>query len=198
MEDLTGQLLIASTIVEDPVYTRGVCLIVHQDDENVIGVMLNRPMQPAAGELLQAIVDDDPNLDTSESNRIFPEASDSLGPIHFGGPLSGPVVAVHPLEQLAEAETGDGVYVAAQKEYLERLVRQQPCPYRLIVGHVSWQPEQLVHEIHSGLWHSIPATVDSVFSVTDQMWAKLARPATTQSLCKWLGVPNQKDMSELN
>ncbi|MCG8652903.1 MAG: YqgE/AlgH family protein, partial [Pirellulales bacterium] len=55
MELLTGNLLIASTLAEDPVYSRGVCLIVHQDERQVIGVMLNRPMQPDPGAFMELL-----------------------------------------------------------------------------------------------------------------------------------------------
>ena len=45
----------ASTLVDEPVYERAVCLIVHQDDSGTIGVMLNRPMQPLPQGLLDML-----------------------------------------------------------------------------------------------------------------------------------------------
>ena len=61
--------------------------------------------------------------------------------IHFGGPQSGPVVAIHQESEFAEAETGTGIYVAAQKHHLENLVRRDQVRYRLIVGHLGWKSE---------------------------------------------------------
>jgi hypothetical protein len=40
--------------------------------------------------------------------------------VHFGGPVSGPVVAVHGSPDFAEAQAGEGVYVAAQKAHLKK------------------------------------------------------------------------------
>lgn len=229
-ESLTGSLLVASTLVTDPVYAGGVCLVVHQDDSNVIGVMLNRPMKPTPEALVAMMGGSNP---PSEKNRLIglvdenpasspalPDADESADSIensgdhginhgksdqgipwdmlHFGGPRSGPVVAIHQHSKYAEAETGDGIYVAAQKQHLEDLVRQHPGPYRLIVGHLCWESDQLQSEIDSGIWHILPATSDSVFSTASEMWPRLIRRATSSSVARWLGIPDLPSAGELN
>ena len=235
-ESLTGQLLVASSLVTQPMYAAGVCLVVHQDDDNVIGVMLNRPMKPSPEMLLallnqdstEAGLDDDhgsvdyhgsvdrgksPQIE-SDRLRIPPPSAAPAGPhfkselkptqgsplamLHFGGPNSGPVVAIHQDHQQAEAETGDGIYVAAQKHHLENLVRDPQASYRLIVGHLSWKPEQLEHELAAGVWHQVPATSRTVFSSHDEMLPGIIRRATSNSLSKWLGIPDAKGVGELN
>jgi putative transcriptional regulator len=40
-----GDLLVASTIVEGTVLDQSVCLLVHEDEDNAIGLLLNRPLQ---------------------------------------------------------------------------------------------------------------------------------------------------------
>ena len=251
-ESLTGHLLVASSLVEDPIYAGGVCLIVHEDETNVFGVMLNRPMKPSADAIL-AMLGDSTEGATDEAEQTGPENRlaghdgpagaaesieeresiektesiekpdsieddrDSAGTdlaataanvsesspwrmLHFGGPLSGPVVAIHQVSQLAEAETGDGIYVAAQKQHLENLMRGQASasPYRLIVGHLGWEWKQLETEIDSGIWHVVPATVDTVFSSASEMWPGLIRRATSKSLARWIGVRDVIGASELN
>jgi len=213
-ELLTGNLLVASSLVSDPIYAGGVCLVVHQDDTNVIGVMLNRPMKPspeallalgaqpkpAPGNRLAAISGPEPQEngvgDGGENDRAV--APSALGTLHFGGPLSGPVVAIHQLSQYAEAETGSGIYVAAQKQHLEDLIRRQPGPYRLIVGHLGWETEQLEAEIESGIWHVVPATADTVFATASEMWPGLIRRATSNSMARWIGIPDVIGVGELN
>lgn len=198
--DLTGQLLVASSTVTDPIYSHGVCLIVHQDDSGVIGVMLNRPMQPHPGALLKTTGDKSnprhrlaPEPDSSPADPIKP-----LGNVHFGGPLTGPVVAIHQMSQFAEAETGEGIYVAAERQHLEQLVTKQPCPYRLIVGHLGWDFEKLGEELKAGTWHLLPATADVVFCNATEMWPGLIRRATTRSMSHWLGLPDVIGVGELN
>jgi putative transcriptional regulator len=215
-DSLTGQLLVASSVVSEPMYAAGVCLVVHQDNEQVIGVMLNRPIKIASSAILG--LEDAKN--TSESSDVVnrrslshtPSESDSSGShpagsqsapsisktLHFGGPVSGPVVAIHQNQNQAEAETGDGIYVAAQKDHLESLVRDNQVPYRLIVGHLAWKLDDLEKEMAAGYWHQVPATSKTVFCSDQEMWPTIIRRATSNSVAKWLGIPDAKGAGELN
>lgn len=223
---LSGHLLVASSTVSDPIYAGGVCLVMHQDENHTIGVMLNRPLQPTPDALaaLLGAKGPRPNRISSEDLSAANDAPQELPAtqtgdspssdepavlggggklspwrmIHFGGPLSGPVLAIHQESQFAEAETGSGIYVAAQKQHLENLLRQETVPYRLIVGHLGWQSQQIEDEIDSGYWHVVPATVEMVFSPAGEMWPRLIRRATSRSLAKWIGVPDHIDACELN
>ncbi|TWU26312.1 hypothetical protein Pla52o_01650 [Novipirellula galeiformis] len=220
MESLTGNLLVASTLTTDPILARGVCLLVHDDQENVIGVMLNRPMHPNPQALMALLGEQIDASDESATDDADDETKHRLpgliphnaaaaiqgpstayspvGMVHFGGPLSGPVVAIHQLSEYAEAETGHGIYVAAQKQHLEGLVNKQPGPYRLIIGHLGWETERLNAELESGLWHLVPATADIVFENADEMWPRLIRRATSQSVARWIGFPDFVGNAELN
>lgn len=219
-DNLTGNLLVASSIASDPMYAGAVCLVVHQDESNAIGVFVNRPMQPSPEALLQMLGSAGAGLEPATEaggagapaegsvNRVGGHFEPSptkpgpqpptLGMLHFGGPRSGPVVAIHQTSQYAEAETGPGIYVAATKEHLQDLVREHPAPYRLIVGHLGWETPELQQEIDGGLWHTIPATAETVFSSTNDMWPRLIRRATSNSVARWIGVPNVYGAGELN
>ena len=214
-ESYLGQLLVASSTITDPMYANGVCLIVHDDETRVIGVMLNRPIEPnpeAFGAILNETRCDNSNGQTPrfstnrekiEDNNINApfEGSDlplSSRSLHFGGPLSGPIVALHQIRDYAEAETGHGIYVAAQKQHLAELIRDQNEPFRLIVGHLGWHPEELDAEVAEGHWHVIPANVDDVFSSASDMWSCVIRRATNSSLAKWIGLPDANFVGELN
>lgn len=208
IESLKGKLLVASSMVTDPMYAGGVCLIVHHDEENLIGVMLNRPLKPTP-EALAAVLGEQPNAcdsDTPTSRLAPPETGDEefgnpQSPwrmLHFGGPLSGPVVAVHPISQYGDVETGQGIYVAAQKHHLEHLVRDQQGPCRLIVGHLGWEGNQLQAELDRGIWHVVPATTETVFSPAQDMWPHIIRRATSGSLARWIGVKDIAQAAELN
>lgn len=276
-ESLAGKLLVASTVSEDPIVNRSVCLLVHDDDESAIGVMLNRPMRPSPEQLLAIFQSPEPESDpepgperendspggesespggesfgpgdlasgdnpsgdqdetdgrnktggdksqtgggprgkhrirsirpkaSAESPRSESPRSDSPGPgpvrpgtLHFGGPLSGPIVAIHTSSEYAEAETGRGIYVAAQKQHLEDLVRRHPVPYRLIVGHLGWTSDQLREEIANGFWHVLPATAETIFAGEGDLWPRLIRRATAGSVCSWIGTPDVVGAAELN
>ncbi|MGI9471836.1 MAG: YqgE/AlgH family protein [Rubripirellula sp.] len=217
-ESFTGNLLVASSLVTDPMYAGGVCLVVHEDETSVIGVMLNRPIKPDP-DALRAVLGDDNKPLKGPTNRLTPVAGDAdeteldgedleisdsqfgnlpWRMLHFGGPLSGPVVAVHQVSKYAEAETGEGIYVAAQKQHLEDLLKRSTDNCRLIVGHLGWEPNQLEKEIAAGVWHLVPATVDDVFTSAKSMWPSIIRRATSRSLARWLGIPDVIAAGELN
>lgn len=257
VDSMIGKLLVASTMVQDPMLARSVCLVVHQDAANVYGVLLNRPMLPPKGianwlSTAESCQDAGrslgdrrtrpinanphpypPNLPNPEASQFktqggdqtrrdktsgelsspvpaaekgkqvrgqhtITEAAKSLGMIHFGGPLSGPVVAVHNSSEHAEAETGRGVYVAAQRDLLETLVKQKPGQFRLIVGHLGWSVDQLRAERDAGFWHIIDATDDDVFVGDQALWPSVIRRATTASVANWLGIRDVPFAAEVN
>lgn len=211
-ESYLGQLLVASSTVTDSMYANGVCLIVHDDGNRVIGVMLNRPLEADSAALATIFGRTDSDPRTSSRSQVQTDMGDQgsaqsvpasnhspmARSLHFGGPLSGPIVALHQLRDYAEAETGDGIYVAAQKHHLMDLIQDQDEPCRLIVGHLEWESEELAAEITHGCWHMLPASVKDVFSSADEMWSSVIRRATDTSLAKWIGLPDTNAVGELN
>ena len=251
-----GDLLVASTMAEGTVLQRGVCLLVHDDQERAIGVMLNRPLEattiaslsnqqhsaeggslnstdqssseirtrPAndrpqsiaenggriahhqdSTEMAPSSVEDESSVSdkgvsvAGPKNDLSPGQMLSGTSLYFGGPLSGPVVAIHGTAELAEAEAGDGIFMAAQRDHLETLLlSDQPHPYRLIVGHLGWTQTQLNQEIAEGYWHRMPATSDILWTDDGFLWPTLLRRATSQSLSRWLGVEHVADANQLN
>jgi len=261
-DSLAGNLLIASTLVPDSVFSRSVCLIVHHDENGAIGVMLNRPISPPPPELIRMLIggpDESGDHDATQSLLTGPEspaacgakgpasshgksrlpktdsapdigvlrpsspsgndeggsglipvreaAGEHYGPVagqpsgalvHFGGPVSGPVVAVHGHQEFAEAEAGNGVYMAAQKEHLEQLVKSGAGDFRLIVGHSAWSAEQLAQEFSAGYWHILPATSETALPVRIDLWPYLIRRATGASIASWVGARDSGGWTGLN
>jgi putative transcriptional regulator len=257
-ESLAGNLMIASTLVPQSVFSRSVCLIVHHDENGAIGVMLNRPIVSPPADLLQILISgpDAPppsTTDADDSADAGPAASNcgsktagskrggsrlpknqptedaspgagggghvvgmivSVGDVgdiagaltehpgkaivHFGGPLSGPVVAVHGTPAYAEAEAGQGVFMAAQREHLEQLVKRSDGDFRLIIGHAAWTTAQLSQEFSAGYWHILPATPETTLPVRIDLWPHLIRRATGASIASWVGAPDSGGRLGLN
>ncbi len=186
IRSLAGNLLVASTTLDSPMFAQSVCLVVHHDADGAIGLVLNRPLQPQPTELLTLL-----------SSDTEPPQANFSGTVHFGGPLSGPVVALHASPALAESETLTGVYVAAQKSHLEQLLKQTQAPMRLIVGHAGWGAGQLEAEIENGDWHVALADTEIVFGHNEAMWSRLLRPACGLSIARWIGA-RPTPLPELN
>lgn len=232
-----GQLLVASPSMVDPLFGRSVCLVVQHDEDGAIGVLLNRPLEVAGGNLWQALgggevspgskgsasVDAETGYSASgqqftgqDQNRLAGhmgaaksnsggESTSDLSSgkpgrcVHFGGPLSGPVLALHGVKTLAEAETASGIYLAAEKTLLQQLVNSETqLPVRLIVGHAAWQSGQLEAEIAAGFWYVLPATADRVFTADDAMWPELVRTGVGHALARWVGIDDTQVDPQLN
>ncbi len=204
VQSLVGNVLVASTLINEPMFAHGVCLMMHHDEQGAVAVMLNRPINPSPSELVNLLLgqttqgEDGPKANVKSSSRL-PQTANlpstplqgnaaGVGMIHFGGPLSGPVVAIHRAPGLAEAQTAVGIYVAAQREHLEQLVRENPGDFRLIIGHTGWPAGQLDAEIDAGFWHVLPATADMVFQCESDLWPLLVRRATGTSVARWVGA----------
>jgi putative transcriptional regulator len=186
-----GKLLVASPSVVDPLFARSVCLVMQHDATGAIGLLLNRPLQAGPSELWNLLAGS-----TNSASRI-PSASSRC--VHFGGPMSGPVVALHDGRQWAEAEPTSGVYVAAQKSNLQHVVSPGAAQHvRLIIGHAAWQSGQLEAEIAAGIWYPLPATADRVFAADETMWPRLVRIGVGHSLASWVGVDDSRVVPALN
>ena len=209
-----GDLLVASSLVDETVLNQSVCLLVYEDDETTIGLLLNRPMkaadmshtgirQPSGSPPAQPSSDANELSKTTEQDQQ-PSKNGLVGnlmgqsSLHFGGPLAGPVVAVHSTAKWAEAEAGDGVFVAAQRDNLEALLQSPSDGYRLIVGHLGWERDQLDNEIEAGIWHRLPATADVLMTDDSELWPRLIRRATANSVARWIGMPDVPQAAELN
>ncbi|TWT98437.1 YqgE/AlgH family protein [Stieleria varia] len=86
--NLSGRLLIASPYLSDPNFMRSVVLIIRHDVEGAFGLLINRPTLRRFRELVEM------NLSTGsvrEDDFIFQ-----------GGPVDGPLLALHDLAGVGE------------------------------------------------------------------------------------------------
>lgn len=161
------------------------------------------PAEPAEASYEPEVFD--PQADSEKPQELAatdPQAAVvlpvDLNMVHFGGPVSGPIIALHGSRDLADAEAGAGIYVAAQREHLEKLVKRTSGDVRLIIGHAAWTAEQLTAEIAAGFWHVLPATPELVLPTRVDLWPQLLRRATGSSVAFWLGARDTHGWTELN
>jgi len=86
-----------------------------------------------------------------------------------GGPLQGPVIALHQLPELCDVAMPGGIFVAAQVEKLHELIQHED-PYRIVVGIAGWQQGQLQQELNAGCWYVLPSDATTVFDEPDWIW----------------------------
>ena len=160
MQSLSGHLLVASPELLDPNFVRAVVLLIQHTGEGAFGVVLNRPAGNTIRELWEEIGDG---------------VCKSRGHVNMGGPVSGPLIALHTDESLSEMEILPGLHFAAERDHLEELVSQKDHFFRIFVGHSGWGGGQLEGELKEGSWLTTPATVDYVFHDEEDLWKKVTR-----------------------
>ena len=160
MESLEGQLLVASPQLLEPNFARTLVLLIQHNGDGALGVVINRPIAKTIQELWR---------------EVGSEPCNSRQPVYMGGPVPGPLMALHTKPNLAEAEPAPGVFFAAKKQHLDKLVLTEEPAYKVFVGHAGWGAGQLENELNQGAWRSTPASAEHVFSTADELWEAIFR-----------------------
>jgi putative transcriptional regulator len=181
--DLDGRLLIASPYLQSNMFARTVVLVIHNDEEEALGVILNRPTPETVGELW------------SEVSEV-PCASEQ--PVHVGGPSDGPVIALHTGEPSGDVSVAPGVFLAIDKEELDRLVQHDDdASFRLFLGAARWDSGQLAQELRQGIWLTVPATKELIFGDADHLWQNSLR-RFGRNFLRSIGVRRIPDNPQVN
>jgi len=164
-----GTLLVASSDLGDPNFSRSVVLLLRHDESGAIGVVINRVTSLAP-------------------TKVFPELADGLGKyagtLYRGGPLA-PARVLFLVRGLAAAtvqgpEIVDKVFLSADPDSLSEITKlaSGPDEFRIYAGHAEWTAGQLENEMKHSAWTAVPATADLVFSDKPQkLWEQLAARA---------------------
>lgn len=160
MESLEGHLLVASPQLLDPNFARSLVLLIQHNEEGAFGVVVNRPISKSVQELWR---------------EVGSSPCPSRQPVYLGGPVPGPLMALHTKPALAEAEPAPGVFFAAKKQHLDQLVLTEEPSYKIFVQHAGWGGGQLENELKEGAWRTLPATRALVFSTSDELWDTVFR-----------------------
>jgi len=179
-QSLLGKLLIASPHVGAGFsFSHSVVLVLQDSDEGVFGVVLNRPASP---EMLLAW------------QEVAGKPTFAAEKLVAGGPVQGPVLAIHREQELAEVEIQGGLFVSVQQEAIEQLSEMEmfedDLNFRIVLGAVNWEADQLKREIDQGVWFVVDGEPDSVFSDSSTLWERSLRRYGAESIRKLTGIQN--------
>jgi putative transcriptional regulator len=160
MPSLTGHFLVASRYLQDPNFAQSVVLMIRHDDEGALGVVINRPADKSVSEVWDAIGFD---------------PCDRRDAIYVGGPVPGPLIAIHTLEPFSEREVLPGVHVAMHRDAIDLIVRKKDLPLRLYSNHAGWGSGQLEAELEVGGWLTTGATKEEIFGDHDAVWKSVTQ-----------------------
>ncbi|MCP4959421.1 MAG: hypothetical protein GY925_09165 [Actinomycetia bacterium] len=143
MQPQAGRLLIATPLIDEPVFYRTVVLLLDHGQHGSAGVVLNRP----GDELVASLI---PGLEP----LVGPEATISIGgPVEARGVLGVTLGDAGELMPADLDEVIDGV------------------PLKIYRGYAGWEPGQLEAEVADEVWWVVPADAADVFGpVPLQRW----------------------------
>ncbi|MCA9178596.1 MAG: YqgE/AlgH family protein [Planctomycetales bacterium] len=168
MESLQAKFLVASPKLGDPNFFRTVVLMVQHDEEGAMGLVLTRPSDMT----MKAVLSQIEASDETAPLPYDPDLPNMELPIFVGGPVPGPLIAVHDLLDYSESEVMPGLYVATQRATLHRLL-ESDATIRLFSGYSGWSAGQLEDELRLGGWLIYDATPQLVLSDPDSLWDTL-------------------------
>jgi putative transcriptional regulator len=161
---LTGQLLIASPELRQPIFDHAVVLLAQHTRAGALGIIINRPLGEKPIAALLAALGEDAGAVT-DSVRVF-----------IGGPVDPAIgFVIHPANyRRADTIDIDGrVALTAAADVLRDIGRGKgPGKSLLAFGYAGWGPSQLEDELAHGAWVTIAEDPKLVFDEDRaQVWA---------------------------
>jgi putative transcriptional regulator len=160
-----GKLLVASRDLHDPNFAKSVILLVHYDDQGVVGLILNRRTDVALSQVLEGLEG----------------AKDRSDPAYLGGPVEVPsmfALLQSPSKVEGAERVFSGVYLISTKTLFEQTLAARPDPkvFHVYLGYAGWTADQLRGEVELGAWFIFPADTGAVFSSDPgSLWQQMIR-----------------------
>jgi len=158
MKSLQGSFLVASPHLPDENFAKTVIFMVEHNRDGALGLVLNRVTDASLREVWRELGDRD-------------VASEQL--LYEGGPVEGPLMALHGDRDLGGIEVVPRIYFTSEKDTLEELVGRCSLDYRIFSGYAGWGPGQLEQELKYGGWLTTAARRSLVFSETHDLWRQV-------------------------
>ena len=154
--------------MQDPYFERAVVLMIeHQHDEGSLGLVINHAAPLSVTEVLEQM----------EIQVLGGSAITNDLPLLHGGPVEpdrGWVLHTPDWRCEETRDIAEGMAVTASTEVLVAIAGGRgPERYRFLLGYAGWQAAQLVDEIKSGAWLTVPYETELVFDVPiDDCWTE--------------------------
>jgi putative transcriptional regulator len=166
MNSFQGHFLVAAARHLDPNFVKAAILIVKHGQRGAFGVIVNDTRRES--------------IRSPQRNSRW--RSRSRVKLCFGGPVTGPLMAVHTKASLGERQLLPGVFFSSKEKNVLPLMGQAQHPCRIFTGYAGWGPGQLDYEVEQGIWRVVPATPEQIFSDGNDLWQRLSQQASRLQL----------------
>ena len=164
---LTGHLLIAMPAMADPNFARSVTYLCEHTEQGALGIIINRPMDMALGEVFRQLA----------LEPVVPAVAEQ--PVLRGGPVQterGFVLHEPAGPWDSTVEVSDFVHLTTSQDILAAMARGAgPGRALMALGYAGWAAGQREMEIGANAWLSVPATAALLFETPfEARWAAAA------------------------
>lgn len=170
---LEGHLLVAAPELRDPNFAQAVVVIIHHNAEGAFGLVLTHATNVSVEQVW---------------NKVSESACRTRDSIYRGGPVDGPLMALHADGEVGGNDVLPGIYHSVAAEHLEALITRNVQPARFFVGYSGWGEGQLERELAAGGWLTAPARPEDLFQANEGFWEATLRRIAGQSVLKALGI----------
>jgi putative transcriptional regulator len=146
--------------MDDPNFFRAVVYLVRHDEEHSFGLIINRPTDFQLEKVVSMVC---------ESKCVH------NGPLYCGGPVDGPLLALHDQSHIGGEECVDGLKLCTDQAELMKLFVCKAAKLKLFDGLAAWGPGQLDEELATGSWLVTDIDCDLVLSADNDLWESLVR-----------------------
>lgn len=159
-KSLQGNCLLASPFMDDPNFYRSVIYLVRHSEDHAFGLILNRPTDFRLNKVVAMVSD----------VQCVHDA-----PLYCGGPVEGPLIALHDQPELGTENCIDGLFLTSDQDKLLKLFVVPNAQLKLFDGFAGWGPGQLEQELEVGSWLVADVDVELVLSDDPEMWGNLLK-----------------------
>jgi len=163
INQLTGQLLLATPSLQDPSFSDSVILICHHDEEGCMGLMINRPQEIILPDVLVDLgIEAKPELYDETQQRVYE-----------GGPVDAfRGFVLHDGWDIYDStmQISEELHLSSSRDVLEDLARGEgPEHFMFILGYAGWHAGQLEQELANNDWLIAPASHHILFQEPPEM-----------------------------
>ena len=159
-EDFSPSLLLSMPQMQDPNFARTVVLLCDYRPEGAFGLILNRPTEFPASNMVRL----EPPVQHGNDLRLY-----------IGGPVQperGWILVPDAPPEGDYRTIREGLHLSASPDVLRRVLETSPLPRaRVLAGYAGWGPGQLDDELAQSAWLIGDLHLDLVFDVDPSvMW----------------------------
>jgi putative transcriptional regulator len=174
MNSLKGHLLIATPQLVAPLFHRSVILMIEHNEEGAMGLILNRAINTTVTDL---------------AGKLFDEEFTWDKPLNLGGPVAGPLIVLHAIEELSDQEVIPGVFQTLEATKVQEVISRKPEPSLIVANYSGWGPGQLENEFGWDSWLTLAATPETVFwSESKDLWHVVVGEINARKLSEFFQI----------